>query len=81
MREWIRTYNQQAKQVGEVRLLVHWLPTRSPWLNPIEPYCGHAKRRVCEPSGELSNAELRRRIRAQFKALTLDDLFQQSDPM
>ena len=37
IREWIHTYNQQAKQVGEVRLLVHWLPKRSPWLNPIEP--------------------------------------------
>ncbi|GAB4310385.1 MAG: hypothetical protein Kow00117_03840 [Phototrophicales bacterium] len=72
---------RQAKQVGEVRLLVHWVPKRSPWLNPIEPYWGHVKRRVCEPSGELSVAELRRRIRAQFVALTLDDLLQPLDPM
>ena len=49
--------------------------------NPIEPYWGHAKRRVCEPSGKLSIAELRRRIRAQFKALTLDDLLQLADPL
>ena len=81
IREWIRTYNQQAKPGGEVRLLVHWLPKRSPWLNPIEPYWGHAKRRVCEPSGELSVVELRRRICTQFKALTLDDLFQPTVPM
>lgn len=80
IRQWIRIYNQQAKQVGEVRLLVHWLPIKSSWLNSIEPYWGHAKRRVCEPSGELSVAELRRRIRAQLKALTLDDLLQLPDP-
>ena len=81
IRQWIRIYNQQAKQVDEVRLLVHWLPIKSPWLNPIEPYWGHAKRRVCEPSGQLSVAELRRRIRAQFKALTLDDLLQLPDQL
>ena len=40
IREWIRTYNQQAKQAGDVRLVVHWLPKRSLWLNPIEPYWG-----------------------------------------
>ncbi len=80
IREWMRTYNQQAKQEDDVRLWVHWLPKRSPWLNPIDPYWGHAKRRVCEPSGDLSVAELRRRVRAQFKALTLDDLLQLSDP-
>jgi transposase len=74
-------YNQQAKQAREVRLLVHWLPIKSPWLNPIEPYWGHAKRRVCEPSEGLSVAELQRRILAQFKALTPDDLLQLSDPL
>jgi transposase len=81
IRQWIRTYNRQAKQTGDVRLLVFWLPKRSPWLNPIEPYWGHTKRRVCEPSGDLPVAELRRRIRAQFKALTLDELFQLSAPI
>lgn len=81
IRKWIRLYNQQAKQLGEVRLLVHWLPKQSPWLNPIEPFWGHAKRRVCEPSGNLSIAELKRRIRAQFEALTLDDLLQLPAPI
>ena len=81
IRKWIRQYNRQAKQLGEVRLLVHWLPKQSPWLNPIEPFWGHAKRHVCEPSGNLSMAELKRRIRAQFKALTLDHLLQLPDPL
>ena len=81
IRKWIRLYNQQAKQLGEVRLLVHWLPKQSPWLNPIEPFWGHAKRRVCEPSGNLSMAELKRRIRAQFDALALDDLLQSPAPI
>lgn len=81
IRQWIHAYNQQAKQCDEVRLLVFWLPRRSPWLNPIEPYWGHTKRKVCEPSGDLPVAELRRRIRAQFQATPLDDYLKLSAPV
>ena len=51
---------------GDVRLLVFWLPTKSPWLNPIEPHWGHAKKHVCEPSGELEAHELKRRYLRLF---------------
>jgi hypothetical protein len=67
LRRWIRAYNQQAKRVGEPRLLTHRLPSKSPWLNPMEPRWFHAKRATCEPDGNLSAAELQRRLSAYFQ--------------
>jgi len=75
IRQWIHWYNQAAKYTGDVRLLVFWLPTKSPWLNPIEPHWGHAKRQVCEPSGELETRELKRRICAYFDTQPLAYVF------
>lgn len=66
IKAWIRRYNREAKRLGEGRLLVHWLPRKSPWLNPIEPRWGHAKKHVCVPSAELEARELQRRICAYF---------------
>ena len=66
IRQWIRTYNQHAKRLGEPRLLTWLLPRQSPWLNPIEPRWVHAKRAVCEPDGELSALELKRRLTVHF---------------
>ncbi len=66
IRQWIRAYNQAAKQTGEPRLLTWLLPLQSPWLNPMEPRWVHAKRAVCEPEGELSAPELKRRLGAHF---------------
>ncbi len=60
--QWIRADKRAAKRVGEPRLLVHALPLKSPWLNPIEPGWVQAKRAVCEPDGELTPTELRRRL-------------------
>ncbi|MCI0713887.1 MAG: transposase [Chloroflexi bacterium] len=37
LRTWIRAYNQHAKATHEPRLLTHWLPVKSPWLNPMNP--------------------------------------------
>jgi hypothetical protein len=54
LRQWIRTYHQQAKQTGDVQLLTFLLPTKSPWLNPIKPSWVHGKRKVCEPDGDLT---------------------------
>jgi hypothetical protein len=66
LRQWMCAYNQAAKIAGEPRLLTHLLPTKSPWLNPIEPHRVHAKRGVCEPMGELTPSELRRRLCVHF---------------
>jgi len=66
IRGWIRAYNRAAKQAGEPRLLTWLLPRQSPWLNPIEPRWVHAKRAVCEPDGQLSSPELKRRLSVHF---------------
>ena len=66
VRHWIHAYNQQAKREGDVRLIVFRLPTKSPWLNPMEPRWVHAKRHVCEPAAALTAEELRRRLYSHF---------------
>jgi hypothetical protein len=45
-----------------VRILACFLPSRSPWLNPIEPKWMHGKRAISEPNGLLPFAELERRV-------------------
>lgn len=62
VRRWIRAHNAWAKQQGGVRIIVCQLPTKSPWLNPIEPRWMHGKRAVVEPARKLTAAELKRRI-------------------
>lgn len=63
VRTWITDYNQQAKQRGDVRLLVWLLPKKSPWLNPIEPRWLHGKRAVLEPGSDTLTVEtLRERL-------------------
>ncbi len=73
--QWIRDYNRRAKAEGDVRLLTHLLPTKSPWLNPIEPRWIHAKRATCEPDGDLPPTELRRRICKHFNTEPLANIF------
>jgi hypothetical protein len=65
VRHWIRQHNRQVKRgaVG-VRLVVCPLPSKSPWLNPIEPKWVHGKRAVAEPARLLSAAELEARVYA-----------------
>ena len=43
---WIRAYNRRAKEEGHTRLIVCQLPTRSPWLMPLEPIFGWTKHQV-----------------------------------
>ena len=63
VREWIHEHNRAVKQSGKgVRILPCLLPSKSPWLNPIEPKCRHGKRHVVEPDGLLSAEELERRV-------------------
>lgn len=67
VRQWVRAYNRLAKQAEDIRLLTCLLPKRSPWLNAMEPRWVHAKRKICEPAGELPAEELRRRLCAHFQ--------------
>lgn len=64
LRQWIHAHNQSAKRKGDVRLLTCLLPIQSPWLNPMEPFWIHAKRKAVEPDGDLTVSELKRRVNA-----------------
>ena len=68
VRDWIRQHNRQVKRTGRgVRLLVCYLPSKSPWLNPIEPKWLHGKRAIAEPARLLPAAELADRVCARFE--------------
>jgi transposase len=63
VRAWLKSYQHQAQATGDVRLLVCYLPSKSPWLNPIEPHWTHAKRQTLEPSPiPLLPHQLRQRL-------------------
>ena len=67
VRAWIRRHNRKAKLAGSgVRIVACYLPTKSPWLNAIEPKWVHGKRRVVEPARLLTAAELVERVCAAF---------------
>ncbi len=64
---WIRAHNRQVKQEGRgVRLIACQLPSKAPWLNPIEPKWVHGKRAIVEPARLLSAAEVEDRVCAYF---------------
>lgn len=66
VREWIKTHNRRVKREGGCRLIVCCLPSKSPWLNPIEPKWVHGKRAIAEPARLLSVAEIMQRVCAYF---------------
>jgi transposase len=45
-RDWIRAYNRRAREDARTRLLVCQLPTRNPWLMPLEPIFGWTKHQM-----------------------------------
>jgi hypothetical protein len=67
VRNWIRAHNREVKCQGNgVRIIACYLPTRSPWLNPIEVHWMHAKRKTVEPDRLLNAQELADRVCAHF---------------
>lgn len=67
VRTWIREHNRMVKQKGKgVRILPFFLPTKSPWLNPIEPKWVHAKRNVIEQDGLLTAKQMAQRVCSYF---------------
>ena len=69
VRAWPR-----AQREGGGRLIPCFLPSKSPWLNPIEPKWVHGKRRVVEPARLLTARELEERVCAAFTTPRLDHL-------
>lgn len=60
---WLRIHNRAVKRARHgVRILVCRLPSKSPWLNPMEPKWVHGKRAVLEPKQVLTAAELENRV-------------------
>ena len=58
-------HNHHVKQTGQgVRILACRLPSKSPWLNPIEPKWVHGKRAIVEPDRLLSAPEVMERVYA-----------------
>jgi len=63
VRSWIVDHNRRVKQgQASVRIVVCLLPSKSPWLNPIEPKWVHGKRTVVEPERLLTAQELADRV-------------------
>jgi hypothetical protein len=67
VRTWLRQHNHHVKQTGQgVRILTCRLPSKSPWLNPIEPKWVHGKRAIVEPDRLLSAQEIVERVYAYY---------------
>ena len=67
VRTWLRQHNQtvlQEARTGKrgVRIIPCWLPTKSPWLNRIEPKWVHGKRAIVDPARLLTAQEVRQRV-------------------
>jgi hypothetical protein len=52
------------------------LPSKSPWLNPIEPRWAHGKRAVAEPDRKLTGQELRQRLCDHYRCPLVEPLAQ-----
>lgn len=77
VRTWLKRHNHHVVVRGQgCRIIPSYLPVKSPWLNSIEPKWLHAKRRIVEPDGLLSAAELRRRVVEAFACTHEPDLVQ-----
>ncbi len=65
-RTWIRAYNQRAKREGLTRLIVCFLPVRSPWLMPLEAVFGYTKHQILGDRLFGAVAELRDAVQEYF---------------
>ena len=78
VRDWTRMHNRGVKRTGQgCRLLICRLPSRSPWLNAIEPKWVHGKRAVVEPARKLTGIELKQRLCDHYRCQLLKPLAQQ----
>lgn len=74
VRTWLRAHNQRAHREGGVRIIPCFLPSKSPWLNPIEPKWVHGKRHIVEPARLLTAHEVEERVCAAFGCPLYDHL-------
>ena len=77
VRRWIAAHNQRVKREGTgVRILSCLLPTRSPWLNPIEAKWLHGKRAIVKAEGVLTVEEVIERVHAHYGCEPLEPILQ-----
>jgi hypothetical protein len=76
VRAWVRAHNGKVKQEGGCRLLICRLPSKSPWLNNIEPKWVHGKRAVVEPDRVLLADELKTRLCEYYACELLEPITQ-----
>jgi hypothetical protein len=63
VKTWSAAHNRAVQATGSgVRLVPCPLPSKNPWLNPIEPKWNHTKRQVVEPDRLLSAGKLAERV-------------------
>ncbi len=79
VRAWLKEHNRRTKREGGVRLLVCRLPSKSPWLNSIEPKWVHGKRAIVEPEQVLTAREVETRA-CDYYGCTQHEHLQQTDP-
>lgn len=77
VRAWVKAHNRKVKAEGGCRLLVCRLPSKSPWLNNIEPKWVHGKRAVVEPDRTLMADELKNRLCDYYGCDLLEPIPQQ----
>jgi hypothetical protein len=80
VRSWIKEHNRQAKQQGGVRIVACQLPSKSPWLNPIEPRWVHGKRAIVEPQRLLNAPEVETRACEYYGCEQVEHLRQVNPP-
>jgi DDE superfamily endonuclease len=80
VRDWIRAHNRRVKREGGVRIVACRLPSKSPWLNPIEPRWVHGKRAIVEPERLLSAAEVEARACEYYGCEQVEHLRQLTPP-
>jgi transposase len=67
VKSWLKAHNRRVKEKGGCRVLVCFLPSKSPWLNAIEPKWVHGKRAIVEPVRTLTASQLTERICAYYR--------------
>ena len=76
VRTWIKVHNQTIKQEGGCRLLICPLPSKSPWLNNIEPKWVHGKRNIAEADRKLDAQETKQRLCDYYQCELLEPIAQ-----
>ena len=66
LKGWVKTYNRAAGRTGKPRLMIRFLPVKSPWLNRIEPYWYHAKKEIYRIDRTPTVPELKEIIHRHF---------------